>query len=104
MLLGALLKRKEAISVLEELLDKCSGLDGHYLELMPPNTPKLMSGGYQILIMATLSEEIKNRIQDIIMKYQLAYQIGSMWKTKRSVKKTDSDTIIIYRDHKEQKK
>jgi len=84
-------------------LDKCRGLDGHYLKLVPPNALKLMNGGYQILIMATLNEEIKNCIQNIIMKHQLTYQSGSMWKTKRSVKKTDSDTIIIYRDHKKNK-
>jgi hypothetical protein len=31
------------------------------------------------------------------MKHQLTYQAGSMWKTKRSINKTDPDTFIIYK-------
>jgi hypothetical protein len=95
-LLGIVLKREEAISVLKELLDNCNGLDGHYLELAPPNAPLSMIGGYQIIIGKALDEKTKNCIQGILMKYQLSYQIGSMWKTKRSVDR-EPDTFIIYR-------
>ncbi len=91
------MKREEAISVLKELLDNCSGLDGHYLELSSSNASLSMMGGYQITIKTALDEETKKRIQEILMKHQLTYQAGSMWKTKRSINKTDPDTFIIYK-------
>lgn len=90
------LKREEAILVLKELLDSCNGLDGHYLELASPNAPMSMMGGYQIIIGKALDEKPKNCIQGVLMKYQLTYQIGSMWRTKRSMNK-EPDTFIIYR-------
>ncbi len=90
------MKREEAISVLKELLDNCSGLDGHYFELSPPNSPSII-GGYQIIIKTALDEKTKNGIQAILTKHQLAYQTGSMWKTKRSMNKTEPDTFIIYK-------
>ena len=89
------MKRKEAISVLKELLDKCKGLDGHYFELSPPYTPAPNSGGYQIIITKNIDEKTKDSIQKILMKHQLAHQTGSLWKTKRA--KTEPDTFIIYR-------
>jgi hypothetical protein len=95
-LLGIVLKREEAISVIKELLDNCNGLDGHYLELSPPNDPVSMIGGYQIIIGKALDEKTKNCIQNVLKKYQLTYQIGSIWKTKRS-KDREPDTFIIYR-------
>ena len=91
------MKREEAISVLKELLDNCMGLDGHYFELAPPNVGTSTKGGYQIIIKVALDQETKKCVQDILMKHQLAYQIGSMWKTKRSINKTDPDTFIIYK-------
>ena len=91
------MKREEAISVLKELLDNCKGLDEHYFELSPPYTPAPIVGGYQIIINKTLDEKTKDCVQAILMKYQLAYQTGSMWKTKRSKNKTEPDTFIIYR-------
>ena len=90
------MKREEAVSVLKELLDNCNGLDGHSLELAPPNAPTPMMGGYQIIIRKALDEKTKNCIQGILMKYQLTYQTGSMWKTKRSIDR-EPDTFIIYR-------
>ena len=93
------MKREEAVSVLKELLDNCNGLDGHSLELAPPNAPASMIGGYQIIIRKALDEKTKNCIQGILMKYQLTYQTGSMWKTKRSIDK-EPDTFIIYRPKK----
>ena len=91
------MRREEAISVLKELLDNCPGLDGHYFELAPPNAPTSTKEGYQIIIKAALDQETKKCIQDILMKHQLAYQIGSMWKTKHSTNKTDPDTFIIHK-------
>jgi hypothetical protein len=91
------LRREEAISVLKELLDNCTGLDGHYFELAPPNVPTSTKEGYQIIIKIALEQETKKCIQDILIKHSLAYQIGSMWKTKRSINKTDPDTFIIYK-------
>jgi len=90
------LKREEAIADIKELLDTCMGLDGHSLELAPPNAPASMVGGYQIIIRTALDEETKKCIQDITTKYQLAYQTGSLWKTKRSINK-EPDAFIIYR-------
>jgi hypothetical protein len=96
-LIGIVLKREEAISVLKELLDNCNGLDGHYLELSSSNVSSSMMEGYQITIKTALDEETKKCIQEILMKHQLTYQVGSMWKTKRSINKTDPDTFIIYK-------
>ena len=96
-LLGIALKREEAISVLKELLDSRTGLDGHGLELTAPNAPTPTAGGYQIIIKGILDQETKQHIQDILIKQQLSYQIGSMWKTKRSPNKTEPDTLIIYK-------
>jgi hypothetical protein len=87
-------KREEAVSVLKELLDNCRSLDGHSLELASPNAP---TSGYQIIIKGALDEETKNQIQDISKKHQLSIQVGSLWKTKRSLNKTEPDTYIIYR-------
>jgi len=53
------LRREEAISVLKELLDNCTGLDGHYFELAPPNEPTSTKEGYQIIIKAALDQEKK---------------------------------------------
>lgn len=97
------MKREEAISVLKELLDNCKGLDGHYLELSSSNASPTM-GGYQITIKTALDEETKKCIQEILMKHQLTYQAGSMWKTKRSINKTDPDTFIIYKPKDSPKK
>ena len=98
------MKREEAISVLKELLDNCKGLDGHYLELSSSNVSSSMMGGYQITIKTALDEETKKCIQEILMKHQLTYQAGSMWKTKRSINKTDPDTFIIYKPKDSPKK
>ena len=93
------LKREEAIAILKELLDHCEGLDGHYLELAPPNVVTSNAGGYQIIIGKALDEKTKDCIKDIIMKHQLTYQAGSIWKTKRS-KDKEPDTLIIYKPKK----
>ncbi|MCW4015339.1 MAG: hypothetical protein NWF06_03130 [Candidatus Bathyarchaeota archaeon] len=89
------MKRKEAISVLKELLDNCTGLDGHYFELVPPYVPSPVDGGYQIVINAALDKKTKDCITPILTKHQLAYQTGSMWKMSKN--KTEPDTFIIYR-------
>ncbi len=90
------MKREEAISVLKELLDNCSGLDGHYLELSPSSTSSTI-GGYQIIIHKALDEKTRNCIQAILTKHQLVYQTGSLWKTKHSINKAEPDTFIIYK-------
>jgi hypothetical protein len=95
-LFGIVLKREEAISVLNELLDNCLGFDGHSFELSPPNsTPTL--GGYQIIIKGILDEETKTHIQGVLKKHLLSSQTGSLWKTKRASNKTEPDTRIIYK-------
>jgi hypothetical protein len=95
--LGIVLKRQEAICVLKELIDTCKGLDGHPLELALPNAPTSTEGGYQIIIKGALDEETRKQIQDILKKHQLAFQAGSMWRTKHSLNKTEPDTFIIYK-------
>jgi hypothetical protein len=85
------LKRQEAVTILKELIDCCIGLDGHSLEIVPPNTP---TGGYQIFIIKALDEQTKKCIIDIVLKHQLAYQTGSMWKMRRAA---EPDTFIIYK-------
>ena len=95
-MLGIVLKREEAIALIKELLGNCSGLDGHSLELSPPNASASTVGGYQIIIRGILDEETKKCIQTILAKHQLAYQTGSLWKTKRSINK-EPDAFIIYR-------
>ncbi len=86
------MKREEAVTVLKELLE-CTGLDGHPLELEPPASG---SGEYQIIIGKPLNQETKKHITDILTKHQLAFQTGSIWKTRRSAK-TEPDTFIIYK-------
>jgi hypothetical protein len=83
------LKREEAILVLKELFEKCTNLDGHYLEVIPPNASKNMSMGYQIQIKATLDEETRTCMQDVLMKYQL------------TIKVEEKDSFIIYRPPEE---
>ncbi len=78
------MKREEAILVLKELFEKCTNLDGHYLELLPPNASSKMSGGYQIEIKATLDEETRTCMQDILMKNHLTIKIQ------------EADSFIIY--------
>jgi hypothetical protein len=92
--LGIVLKREEAILVLKELLDSCMDLDGHSLELAPPNVP---NSGYQIIIKGILDQETKQHIQNITTKHQLTTQTGNIWKTKRTPNKTEPDTHIIYK-------
>lgn len=83
------MKREEAILVLKDLFDKCTNLDGHYLEVIPPSASKDMSLGYQIQIKATLDEETRTCMQDVLMKYQL------------TIKVEEEDSFIIYSPPKE---
>ena len=91
------LKRAEAIAVLKELLDKCNCLDGHLVEIAPPIALKSAGEGYQIIIKGALDGETQRHIKDITVQHQLVSQVGSLWKTKRSLNKTEPDTLIIYR-------
>jgi hypothetical protein len=88
-----MVRRKEAISVLKEILDNCVRLDGHGVEVIKPNNPM---SGYQIIIKGILDQE-NNNIHLILKKHQLISQTGNIWKTKRSLNKTEPDTFIIYR-------
>ena len=83
------MKREEAILVLRDLFEKCTNLDGHYLEVIPPNASKDISLGYQIQIKAALDEETRTCMQDVLMKYQL------------TIKVEQEDSFIIYRPPKE---
>jgi hypothetical protein len=96
---GIVLRREEAISVLKELLESCRGFDGQNLELVNTKVATSSSEGYQIIIKGTLNQETKEGLQKIVFAHQLACQTGSLWKTKRSINKTDPDTFIIYRPH-----
>jgi hypothetical protein len=88
-------KRDEAVTVLKELIDSCQGLDGHPLELTPPNTATPTGNGYQIFIFKPLDDATKKSVIDIVTRHKLAYQSGSIWKTRRGA--TEPDTFIIYR-------
>jgi hypothetical protein len=89
---GIVLRRDEAIVVVKELLDNLRGLDGHPLTLTSPTA----GGGYQIIVGGSLDEETRKRIQTIAAQHQLACQIGSLWRTKRSINK-EPDTLVIYK-------
>jgi hypothetical protein len=91
------LERVEAIAVLKELLDKCNSLDGHLLEISPPVATKSTGVGYQIVIKGVLNEETQRQIKDITVQNKLFSQVGSLWKTKHSIHKSEPDTLIIYR-------
>jgi hypothetical protein len=67
------------------------------VEIAPPVASKSASEGYQIIIKGALDEETQRHIKEIIVQYQLVSQMGSLWKTKRSLNKTEPDTLIIYR-------
>ena len=92
-----ILEREEAVTILKELLDNSLGLDGHSLELTAPTEPTF---GYQIIIKGTIDEETKQHIQKILSNHQLTSQTGNLWKTKRSLNKTEPDTLIIYKPKK----
>jgi len=96
---GIVLKRKEAIVFLKELLDCCEGLDGHSLELALSNSIEAKLGRYQIIIRGSLDEETKKRIKNILMRHQLSWQVGNMWRTRRSANKANPDTFIVYRSN-----
>ena len=91
------MKRKGAIAVPKELLDYCEGLDEYSLELALSNSIEAKLVGYQIIIRGTLDEESKRRIQNILLRHQLSWQVGSMWRTRRSANKASPDTFIVYR-------
>ena len=90
------MKREQAISVLKELLDNCVGLDGNCLELQPPIAVSSTGLGYQIVIKGTLDEQTRQKMMALLSVHGLAYQIGSIWKTKHSLNKSEPDTFIIY--------
>jgi hypothetical protein len=89
MFYGVFLKREEAIIVLKELFEKCTTLDGHYLEILPPNASSSMSSGYQVVIKTALDEETRNCMQDVLIKYHL------------TIKVLDPETFVIYKPHQE---
>jgi len=89
------MNRQEAIALLKQVLDACAGLEGHPLELAPPNTPQ--TGGFQIIIAKPLDDETRKKVIQIITDHGLSYQAGAMWKTKHSVNLTGSDTFIIFK-------
>jgi hypothetical protein len=80
-----LLKRDEAILILNEIFGRCTSIDGRYLALMPPHASNLLSAGYQIVIKTDLDEETRTCMQDILMKNHL------------SIKVKEQDEFIIYR-------
>ncbi len=90
------MKREEAITIIKELLDACSGLDGHPVELAPPTTPLASGEGYQIIIRGILDAATRNGVEATAAQHQLALQVGSMWKTKRTLSQ-EPDTLILYR-------
>jgi hypothetical protein len=90
------LRRDEAVLVLKRLLDCCVGLDGCGLELAPPSSPRETGGGYQIVIRGVLDGETRKQLEGIVAEFGLAFQVGSMWKTKHSLNK-EPDTFIIYK-------
>jgi hypothetical protein len=92
-LVGMGLNRETAVSVVNELLGACRGLDGHSFELSAPSVGEV---GYQIIIKGVLDQATKRGIQEILGKHQLSSQVGSFWKTKYSPNKTEPDTLIIY--------
>lgn len=91
------MNREEAIMILKMLLEGCVGLDCHTFELVPTNLSGTKPDRYQIIIRGPLEEETNKKIQKMLTKQQLYWQIGNIWKTRRSVKKLESDTLIIYK-------
>lgn len=69
------LKREEALSVLKELFEKCTFLDGHYLALIPAGYAGLITKGYKIMVKTPLDEGARNCMQDILTKYKLTIKI-----------------------------
>jgi hypothetical protein len=90
------LRRDEAVLVLKRLLDSCVGLDGCGLELAPPSSLSANGAGYQIVVRGVLDGETKKQLDGVVAEFGLAYQVGTMWKTRRSINK-EPDTIIIYK-------
>jgi hypothetical protein len=91
------LKREEAVSLVKELLDSCLGIDGHPVEITPPNPAAANVQGYQIIVRGAIDEATKKQIQETAAKHQLSIQIGNFWRTKRTMNKSEPDILIIYK-------
>jgi hypothetical protein len=77
------LNRIEAVSVLKEIFEKCTLLDGSYVSLVPPNNTNLPTQGYQVHIKAPVDEMAHMCIQKLLDEHRLTM-------------KMENDLIIIY--------
>ncbi len=91
------MKRTEATEIIKEIIDSCQGVDGHPITLIAPNTATPQTDGYQVVINLALNDETKRCIQQIAARHKFACQIGSLFRTKRSINKDEPDTCIIYK-------
>ncbi len=78
------LKRQEAVKLLKEIFDKCSGIDGQFIALIKPNAADLLSHGYQVHIKTNMDSSNKVCLQEMVDKHNLALN-------------TTGDTAIIYK-------
>jgi hypothetical protein len=51
--------RKEVISVLKDIFDQCTGMDGNCITLIPSKAQGQLAKGYQIHITDELSDEAR---------------------------------------------
>ena len=80
------MKRREAISVLKEIIEKCQMCDGNWVALMPPNSASLLSKGYQIHLKFPVDKTAVNCIKEVLEKYKLVL-----------IDKRENELLIIYR-------
>jgi hypothetical protein len=77
----------EAVSVLREVFEKCTLLDGTYVSLVPPNSVNELSLGYQVHIKAPIDEMAQMCIEKILNTHGLVLRV-------------ENERVIIYRPKK----
>lgn len=72
------LDRKQAVSIVKEILDKCKAIEGKSIKLLPPKEDEF-SSTYQIYIDIKNDPFLEQCIVRVIEKYQLDTKISGNW-------------------------
>ncbi len=68
--------RTQAVVVLKDIVDNCTGLDDNTITLMPSKARGIMAKGFQIHITAEMSQEARDCIKRTTEKYGLKFHEG----------------------------
>ncbi len=78
------MKREEAISLMNELMQNCPKLNSIFLCLVPPSESKF--GGYQVHLRISMDEETRRSVTDVVEKHGLMIE-----------ESTSEDLVIVYK-------